>query len=166
MAYVSAVMPYKKQSEVPKLPPDDTLVVPAKTYKGVLSTPKFSDPSQQIASAASYYEQKMGGSYANQQANANALFGLGYGQSGLSSIGGIPDSVIQAGLEAQAYKKSVPSMLTYSPKKITPLASLTPEQIKAIKDGAMDHLLDKEDQAPVELEVVTVPTGRKFRDED
>jgi hypothetical protein len=40
------------------------------------------------------------------------------------------------------------------------------EDIKAIKAGKFDYMLDKSDAIPVELQIVETPTGRKFRDEE
>jgi hypothetical protein len=160
---------YTSKASIPKLPAPvtpDPVALPGKVgYKLELNASlppgKFNIvPSAQanLEASANYYSGQQ--KYYIKDAVAGGLGGgMGGLGGGLSSVG----LAGSASLLSQYTPKSTNNPYTKLP------AGLTPEQIKAIKSGGLDHLLDKEDQTPVEskqLEVIEAPTGRKFRDED
>jgi F0F1-type ATP synthase membrane subunit c/vacuolar-type H+-ATPase subunit K len=109
---------------------------------------------------------------ANLEASANYYSGQQKYYIKDAIAGGLGGGLVGMGAGLLGGNAASNGLTSYTPKKVftqTSVNRLTPEQIKAIKAGAMDHLLDKEDQTPVEskqLEVIEAPTGRKFRDED
>lgn len=182
-------MVYKTKAEVPKLP---EISDPVGSIGGYISFPKkFTYPIAEPVSiidkkdllgmpagaSQKIYLKKMGVAAAfadSLTAGQAASIIKTHIESGMQNSANNPNfyGTGLAGLVggAAGYNglgKTLESVTNYTPTVAKGKSGhYSAEDIKAIKAGKFDYMLDKSDAIPVELQIVETPTGRKFRDEE